>query len=1079
MTVCAVLATLAAVLTVGPAYGIESRHSTLHAVPAPGTVAVDGKLGDWDLSGHIECFPSFRMRGVYAAQVAVMYDNEFLYVAAVWRDSTPMQNLVDPDSDGNGWKGDCLQLRLITDVTLHVDCWYAAAAKRSVVKILYGTLNPGEQNVSHFEPFPKPNATEAGAQQAFSLLGEDFTTYAQEIALPWKLITAQSAIVKETGKPYAAPKVYQAGDTFTLGLDFGWGGPDGRSGTRVRHADLIKEGAVTRGANYYWADDACWGTVKLEPAGRLKLPEVDWQAMIDLEQQKTAGPIALSYTMPSDGYATLVVEDQQGLRVKNLIAMAPRKAGKQTDYWDGTGEDGNPAPPGKYRWRGLVHKGIEPVYAASYGSPGTGEPADGTGAWLSDRNPPTMIAAGKDMMVLAAERAERGASIVCVDLDGRRKWGSRAFSAIKGVTTDDKYVFVLTCADGAPPALARLDAATGQQVTFATKDGPKLTMPILWPNEKATDLPGITVVGDKVAVATPELIGIRLFDKETGAMAGGWRVTFPRSLTRDVSGTSWAYVVQYGVPCSLSRLDEKKQTLTLGIPVSMDRPVHAAVDEKRDVFFMLDRPANQVRVYNMAGKFLHSIGAKGGRPASGAWKADGMWDPTAIAVDSRGQVWVVEKTTDPVRVSVWSSDGRFQKEFISVLGGGAGANVDSDDATRVFAGGCEFKLDYKTGRAKIVACGLGDVSGQLVKANGREYFMSKQGKLYLRTGDTLKAVAAMAWFPWMRAKEFSEYPIAFTVEWELNGDPSGHHGNVCGSSFLWMDLNDDGLAQDDETIAGSRNGRTVGWKYPFGVADRGQYWLDEQFNLYACGYEIGYYYPPSMGPLVSRIPFKGWTPGGAPIWDVKKHEMVIGIMKSGTWDMRYAGPSEGFEVILPNGQSLFPNGQAMVYLPAEGKVVVGPPLTCVRDDGKILWTYKDDWAGPLSVFWQTTVPISDRNDVLCGTMGCIGRAKTKLGTIFAMPSSTGRLHLMTMDGLLVASIFQDYRVSRDWPSEMQIGTPLGNATMGANWSGRFFQAGKSDYYYLIAGSTACNVIRLNGIDSLKAIAGGEVTVASN
>ena len=243
----------------------------------------------------------------------------------------------------------------------------------------------------------------------------------------------------------------------------------------------------------------------------------------------------------------------------------------------------------------------------------------------------------------------------------------------------------------------------------------------------------------------------------------------------------------------------------------------------------------------------------------------------------------------------------------------------------------------------------------------------------------------------------------------------------------------------------------------------------------ACGCEIGYYYPPSMGPLVSRMPFKGWTPGGAPIWDVKKHEKVIGIMKSATYDCRYAGPSQGFEVNLPNGQSLFPNGQAMVYLPAEGKVVVGAPLTCVRDDGKILWTYKDDWAGPLSVFWQTTVPISDRDGLLIGTLGCIGQAKTKLGTIFAMPSSTGRLHLMTMDGLLVASIFQDSRVSRDWPNETRIGMPLGDATMGANWSGRFFQSGKSDCY-LIAGSTACNVLKLNGFDSLKEISGGEVTV---
>ena len=34
-----------------------------------------------------------------------------------------------------------------------------------------------------------------------------------------------------------------------------------------------------------------------------------------------------TYTMPFDGFATLVVKDGQGSRVKNLIGMAPRSKG--------------------------------------------------------------------------------------------------------------------------------------------------------------------------------------------------------------------------------------------------------------------------------------------------------------------------------------------------------------------------------------------------------------------------------------------------------------------------------------------------------------------------------------------------------------------------------------------------------------------------------------------------------------------------------------------------------------------------------------------------------------------------------
>ena len=1074
-------AMLAAVFSPTGALAVKTEHHVLHAVPPPGAVAIDGKLDDWDLSGQIECFPSFRMRDVYSAKAAAMYDKDFLYVAAVWRDPTPMRNFVDPDADGNGWKSDCLQLRVITDVTLHVDCWYAASAKRPVVKILYGTLNPGEQNVSKFAPFPKPNAIDEGAREAFAP-GEDGQSYTQEIALPWKLITGRNAIVKETGKPYAAPRRYQAGDTFTLGLDFGWGGPDGRTAVRLRHADLIKEGAVTRGANVFWADDACWGTVKLEPNGRLNLPRPDRQAMADRDRQKTAGPIALEYTMPFDGFATLVVEDEQGLRVKNLVGMAPRTKGRRTDYWDGTGEDGKPASPGKYRWRGLFHKGIDPVYEMSFGSPAAvpWETADGTGGWLSDTSPPSIVAAGRDVMILAAERAQAGSSIICVDLDGRKKWGNRSFSAIRDVAADNRYVYVLTCPKDSPATLARLDLATGRPVPFATKTGPQPAVPLLWEGEKATRFPSITVVGEKVAVAIPELLGIRLFDKETGAISGGWRIQDPRCLTRDLSGASWAWVIHHASVRTVTKLAGQVESLAPGIPLRMDRPVDVAVDEGRGLLFAIDGRAQQVRVYNTNGIFLHTVGARGGRPAAGPWKPDGLLDPVSLAIDSRGQIWVAEGS-DPGRVSVWNVDGRLLKEFICPLGGGAGAAADPDDKSRVFADGCEFDLDYATGQARIVTCGLGDVSGQFIKANGREYFMNKRGKLYLRTGDTLKSVAAMAWFPWSRAKEYSDYPIAFTVEWETNGEPSGHHGGVCGSSFLWMDLNEDGKAQDDETTAGSRCSRTQDWRYPLGVADRGQYWLDEQFNLYSCGYEIGFYYPPSMGPVVTRIPFKGWTPAGSPIWDVKNQEMVIGVMKSNSYDTRYTNPVKGFEVNLPNGQTLFQNGQTIVYLPAEGRIVVGPPLTCVRDDGTILWTYKDDWAGPTSVYWQTTIPIADRDDLLSGTLGCIGRATTKLGTVFAIPSSAGRMHLMTMDGLLVATLFRDHRVAELWPAEARRGTSLAGVAMdgapkGGAWFGHFFQAGNSKEYYLIAGSTACNVIKLNGLDSLEAIPGGELVV---
>ena len=326
-----------------------------------------------------------------------------------------------------------------------------------------------------------------------------------------------------------------------------------------------------------------------------------------------------------------------------------------------------------------------------------------------------------------------------------------------------------------------------------------------------------------------------------------------------------------------------------------------------------------------------------------------------------------------------------------------------------------------------------------MKIKGREYFMNKEGKLFLRKGDSLKVVAAMATFFWKDAAQYKEYPLPQA--------PEGTHG-YASMSFVWSDVNDDGKPQADEVVTGSRWSKWTDWKYPVGVAGYfGSYWLDEAFNLYGYAGE-SYGSSGGRGPFVTRIPLKGWTPGGAPLWDVKSQRLLAELNADGR----------------------------CLYLPCEGRVIAGEPITCIRDDGAILWTYRNNWAG---VHASHNAPIPDRDDLLIGTLGCIGRAKTPLGTVFAMHSNMGRLYLMTTDGLFVASVFQDCRLGGDpWPREAKPGAPLGGVTMGSEWfGGHFFRAGKTGDYYLIAGFTAYNLIKLNGFETLKAIPGGTLTVA--
>jgi len=88
-------------------------------------------------------------------------------------------------------------------------------------------------------------------------------------------------------------------------------------------------------------------------------------------------PIAVPFTLAKAGFVTLVIEDAQGKRVRNLVSETLFPAGPNTAYWDGLddlGRDpdaarhgvydvpGRLAPPGRYAVRGLVRPTITVRY---------------------------------------------------------------------------------------------------------------------------------------------------------------------------------------------------------------------------------------------------------------------------------------------------------------------------------------------------------------------------------------------------------------------------------------------------------------------------------------------------------------------------------------------------------------------------------------------------------------------------------------------------------------------------------------------------------------------------------------------
>ncbi|RYF46241.1 MAG: hypothetical protein EOO38_14495, partial [Cytophagaceae bacterium] len=87
-------------------------------------------------------------------------------------------------------------------------------------------------------------------------------------------------------------------------------------------------------------------------------------------------PIPVRFSLAEPGVVTLVIEDNNGRRVRNLVSETPFPSGQNVVYWDGLDESGRVnesyngvydvqgklVTAGTYKVRGLVHKPLDLRY---------------------------------------------------------------------------------------------------------------------------------------------------------------------------------------------------------------------------------------------------------------------------------------------------------------------------------------------------------------------------------------------------------------------------------------------------------------------------------------------------------------------------------------------------------------------------------------------------------------------------------------------------------------------------------------------------------------------------------------------
>ena len=446
----------------------------------------------------------------------------------------------------------------------------------------------------------------------------------------------------------------------------------------------------------------------------------------------------IRFTLQKASYVTLVVEDANGKRVRNLVNETRFPAGDDVVYWDGydegerieEGKGVQETPPvtrklvspGVYHVRGLVHDGIQMIYEFSVYSPGTPpwHTLDGSGAWLADHSPASdvlllparsgvtlgngnTVPADAPLLAVCGSSAETGHGVALLDLDGKKLFGmrnsSKCLAVDKGPTPlpDDYFygalpnaVFVVKV-DGKVDPICKIPIATDAQ-----PDGYRSPVDMAVWN-------GMAVVSD---AADNALFVVDLASKQVSAKIP---VNQPRGVAFDAQGrllvcsgtTLKRYALQAG-PGQVPQISGEETIVAEGL----EEPRRVTV--LADGGFLISDwgKSHQVKVFSADGRFQRAIGEPGG-PQLGKYNERRMQHPAGTTVLPDGTLWVAEDDTLPKRFSMWKlADGTFERAIYGGPQYGGGGIIDPVDKTRFYYssrmnfggyGGIEFKLDWDKG----------------------------------------------------------------------------------------------------------------------------------------------------------------------------------------------------------------------------------------------------------------------------------------------------------------------------------------------------------------------------------------------
>lgn len=856
-----------------------------------------------------------------------------------------------------------------------------------------------------------------GAAQAFAV-AEHGKGYAQEIAIPWKAITLDGNVPK-------------AGDAIRLTVECNF--TIGAAG-RVSYKDSFQSGVILDRIFTFRAYDH-WGSATLARTGQLTLrpvrltdgrefpskmqngvPVVDWAGLIKSRALDGFKPLRLQ--VPEDGFVSLNIRNADGEVVRQLLSAEFVTKGEHEFLWDGLSTF-------NYRNPG------EPVPPGNY----SWQAIHHTGIGLRLKG--WACNAGDTPWDFPAGRGNWGGdhgAPSAVAVDGKQVYlgwsGAEAGKALLGCNFDGQVQWNNTHGGIGGASAVAVDGGTVYALNYKQiyRVNSKTGVYNTWTETRNTELPLDTIFpgytsakGQRMMFAAVEgklYVSSKLHNEIIVIDGKSGKVLERLPLTAPENLTTdpadRIFVVTHDSVLALPTDSKQFESIITGL----QNASAIAVDGDGKIFVGVGEPNHQIQVYSAEGKLERTIGRKGGRNLLGPWTPDSVRFINSLAIDARNQLWVVEHDMSPKRISVWNAaTGELIKELFGPAQYGApGGAVNPDDPLLMVGQGCEWRLDPQTGRATCLGVITRDPMGV------SRFCQPANGKLYL--------VTAHQWLHGPHPIDIYERLGDANYKLRASFRYTGKSKEV--RTTYWADENGDGESQSNEEISVNGSVKFGGWY--LGVTP-----------------DLTFY---TMSGEGMQFKVNGFTDCGAPRFELQSPARLAA---SGL------GSTDGELMLSWSG-----NGEDFGW------------VRCRRiSDGKSLWSYPNNFVG---VHGSHKAPPPEPG-LIRGAYPACGTAKLPdpVGNAWFFPTNLGEWHVLTDRGFYLTRLFlQGDSLKIQWPETAAPGAILDNVPpgMGGEDFGGSITLANDGKLYVQAGKTAFWNVEVVGIESVKELPGGTVSISA-